>query len=81
MISVMAVIENFPISIMKIKSIMNFRYDFRNGRNREFLNFRYEIGKFSITAITEIIPKVHNGLNFHNGNWEILDYGHYGSHS
>ncbi len=40
-----------------------------------------EIGKFSITAITaitEAIPKVHNELNFHNGNWEILDYGHYG---
>ena len=56
MISVMAVIENFSISVM-------------------------EIEKFSITAITEIIPKVHNGLNFHNGNWEILDYGHYGNHT
>ena len=83
----MALIENFSISIMEINSSMDFRYGFRNGRNdrnREFLNFRYEIGKFSITAITaitEIIPKVHNGLNFHNGNWEILDYGHYGSHT
>jgi hypothetical protein len=35
-----------------------------------------EIGKFSITpitAITEAIPKVHNGLNFHNRYWEIVD--------
>ncbi len=40
-----------------------------------------EIGKFSITAITaitEAIPKVPNELNIHDGNWKILDYGHYG---
>jgi hypothetical protein len=32
-----------------------------------------EIGKFSITAITaitEVIPKVPNGLNFDNGNYK-----------
>jgi hypothetical protein len=62
----MAVIENFPVSIMPIKArmfIMN-------------LISMMEIGKFSITpitAITEAIPKVHNGLNFHNRYWEIVD--------
>jgi hypothetical protein len=35
-------IYNFPIPGMEIKSIMDFRYGFRNGRNRELPNFQYE---------------------------------------
>ena len=46
-------IQNFPISTMEIRSIMDFSYDCHNG---------------------------HNGPNFHDGNWKILDHVHYGSH-
>ncbi len=46
--AVMGVIENFPISIMEIKFIMNIRA----------LIGIMETGKFSITAITEVIHKV-----------------------
>ena len=30
----------------------------------------------SIMSIMAVITKVHNGLNFHSGNWEILDQVH-----
>jgi hypothetical protein len=59
--AVIGVIENFPISIMEIKSIMNIRV----------LIGIMETRKFSITAITEVIPKVGYILSYSCGKNEF----------